>query len=316
VCIGLAVLTAGCGAIGLRADSAETGQQSGVQSGDDAGGSDLAAQATAAGPGSGASEGGFDAGGLSTQPTPEGPDQRAVIKEGNVTLEVSNFSTARGDIEALAAEQGGYVSDSSLDRHERHNQTWHTGRLVLRVPADNFSATRAGVERQGTVERVDVRTRDVTDQLVDINARLENLERERDRLREFMDEANDTESLLAVEQRLSTVQGEIERLEAQRRSLLDRVAYSTLVVDLHEPRPEPSDDEDGGRSLVGVFVGSVTDVAAAGQWLLYAVVALVPWAVAFGLPVGLVAVLVRRRGLSLSLPGLRSRPDDGRDEEE
>ena len=223
VCIGLAVLTAGCGAIGLGADSAETGQQSGVQSGDDAGGSDLGAQATAAGPGSGASEGGFDAGGLSTQPTPEGPDQRAVIKEGNVTLEVSNFSTARGDIEALAAEQGGYVSDSSLDRHERHNQTWHTGRLVLRVPADNFSATRAGVERQGTVERVDVRTRDVTDQLVDINARLENLERERDRLREFMDEANDTESLLAVEQRLSTVQGEIERLEAQRRSLLDRV---------------------------------------------------------------------------------------------
>jgi hypothetical protein len=303
VLVVLSVLVSGCAGLGGSGDTGareDIGQQAGAG---DGGGEPPAEQRV------GSDD---DAGDVveSVGPAAAGGDGRVVVREGNVTLRVSNLTTARRAIEDNVTARGGYVADSRFQRRGSGNTTWRTGRLVVRVPAENFSTTREAVNDRGTVEHENVRTRDVTEQLVDIEARLANLERERDRLREFLDEANDTEDLVTIEQRLSTVQGEIERLEAQRRALLDRVTYSTLTVDLREPRPEAP--EPAEPTLAGVFTDSVADVVATGEWLIYTVVALTPWALAVGVPGG-VAVLLLRRRLSPSL-GLDRGGSGDRDE--
>lgn len=301
--VALTLVVSGCATLGGGAD-AQSGDPKDLALQEDG---DAGAERAGDGSGTGESRQGSAESGNAAVPSvsdESSQQERVVIRNGTVELEVSNFSTARGSIERSLTDRGGYVADATSHRNEVANRTYHTGRLVLRVPAENFSAVRESVEAEGTVEHSAVRTADVTDRLVDLEARLENLERERDRLRTFMAEANTTQDLVTIEERLSEVQGQIERLEADRRVLLDRVAYSTLTVELREPRPSPAEGEDDSLpALTAVFTDSVSDVVDAGQRLLVTVVALVPWAFAVGLPVGLAAIVVRRRSSGLFANG-------------
>ena len=213
--------------------------------------------------------------------------QRQTIRTGEIRLRVNDTERASERIRRLATERGGFVSDSSQEVEERHNETWRTGTMTIRVPSEEFDSTVAEIESQGEVRSVDTRSEDVTDQLVDIEARLENLRAERDRLRELYDGANDTEDVLAVQRELSDVQEEIERLEARQAALERDVALATITVRLGEEPPEPPEEPSTtwyDTGLVAAFLSSVSGVATAVRALAVAVVYLTPYALVFGLP--------------------------------
>ncbi|WP_251343491.1 DUF4349 domain-containing protein [Haloplanus halophilus] len=217
---------------------------------------------------------------------------RSIIRTGQVRLRVDDFETSRSNLTALVEARGGYVSESSRRVNDRDDASWTTGRVVLRVPAENFSATMTAVEAEGRVLESQTSTQDVTDQVVDLQARLENLRAERERLRTLYQRANDTEAVLAVEERLSEVQTEIERTEAQLQSLQRRVAYSTITVEMSEPRPDrPVPDQWYDTPVVAAFLESVEGVGVVLRALVvagayaapYLLVFLTPFAVAGGL---------------------------------
>lgn len=248
--------------------------------------------------------------------------QRARVWTGTVELTVEDFGTARDRIVSAARDRGGYLSDSSSRVHRDDNESWTTGRVVVRVPSEDFDATMGVVRDAGTVESSDTSVQDVTDQLVDLEARLESLRTERDSLRELIADANDTEAVLAVQQELSAVQTEIERLEAQRRSLQDRVAFSTITVELREPAPGETpggDDQWWETGVVAAFVESVGGVAVALRALVVGLAYVAPYALVFGVPlVGGYAVW-QRRGRSRSgeteVAEVASDSDDATDDE-
>lgn len=230
--------------------------------------------------------------------------ERVFIRTGTVRMEVEKFASARSKLVGVAQSRGGWVAESSVTNHRRANETWTTGRLVLRVPADSFQDALANVKRVGTVEDAEADRTDVTDRLVDLEARLKNLRAQRERLRTLYERANETEDVLRVAQRLSDVQGEIERLEAKKRSLEGRVSYSTITVTFGEPRPdpltptpEPAYHEVG---LVTAFLSSVDGVVVAFETIVVTVAYVLPYVLAFGSPLLVVAGLAyatRRRGL-------------------
>ncbi|MFC7045409.1 DUF4349 domain-containing protein [Halobacteriaceae archaeon GCM10025711] len=226
-------------------------------------------------------------------------DARLRIRTGSMTLEVSRFDEARRTLTTATRDLGGYVGGSSAQRHQRDNQSWQTGRLVLRVPAENFSTLVDRAAAAGVVLDSQTEVEDVTEQVVDLEARLSNLRAQRDRLRSLYDDANETEDVLHVQERLSEVQSEIERLEARLRTLEGRVAYSTLTLTLREPSPGTT----VGRTeaawydipLLAAFLQSVS-----GVWTLLRAVAvgvayLAPYALVFGLPATGGYLLWRRR---------------------
>jgi hypothetical protein len=138
----------------------------------------------------------------------------------------------------------------------------------------------------------------VTDQLVDLNARIENLERQRDRLRTMYDRANETEELLAIQQQLSDVQGEIERLDARRTGLRRQVSYSTLTVEVREPEPgAPQIDPPAyhERPLVNAFVSSVNGVIVLARSAVVTLAYALPYLLVLSL-IAIPAWLWRRRG--------------------
>lgn len=247
--------------------------------------------------------------------------QRAVIRTGKVAVQVDSYDAARRNISRATRQFGGYVSDSSEQVHTAENRSWTTGQLVLRVPRENFSKLLARAKQAGKVQKASTSSKDVTDQLVDIEARLKNLKAQRDELRELYEEANDTENVLEVQERLSEVQTDIERLEARRKSLEQRVAYSTITVQLNEERPEREPPEEEKKwyetGLLSAFVSSINGVVVVLRSIAVATAYALPYAFVFGVPVaGGFALWHRRRSNHAHGADLPNVPDSSESTDE
>jgi hypothetical protein len=243
---------------------------------------------------------------------------RQLIYTATVELEVEDYDRARSDLTAAARQRGGFVSNANERRHTAAGGNFTTGTVTYRVPADEFDAFLATVNETGTVVAAQQNTEDVTEQVVDLNARLRTLRAQRDRLRELYQQANDTEEVLAVEERLSEVQTQIERAEARKMSLERQVALSTVTVEIREPRPgAPPEGAWYDTPLVEAFLASVNGVVVTVRALAVAGAYAAPYLLAFGLPpVAGAAFAWRRwggRGSSddLGLDDADGPPDDG-----
>lgn len=296
VTLSLLVLTAGCSASSDSGGSADHGD-----------GAEATAAAGASSGGSGDSSGSGASGGsgadaaktgqTATASTSQVAAQQSLIKTGEVHLRVDDYESARANLTAAVEAQGGYVSDSEQNVLGEENRTWTRGSIVFRVPKDNYDAFLQRVRAEGSVEYENTETVDVTDQVVDLQARLDNLRSERDRLRELYQRANETDDVLAVQERLAETQGEIERLEAQLRSLQNRVAYSTLTVNLTEPQPQHERIQRASwydTPVTSAFVESIDGVGVVLRALAVGAAYVAPYALVFGLPLVALAVFVRR----------------------
>lgn len=270
-------------------------------------GGDLDAPATQAADGAGGS--GNGAGGTEAEQvgTPGGQDGRKLVHTAELTVRVDSFEATESNLTAAVRNHGGYVGDATMRTEEYGNETYTEGTLVLRVPVENYQAFLSTVQGEGLVLRSNENVDDVTRQYVDLEARLENLRRQRDRLRDLYERANDTEEVLAVEDRLSEVQGEIERTEARLRTLQNQVTYATVTVHVREERPERTPFERTHWYDIGVvaaFLESIDGVVVALRALVVGTAYVTPYLLVFGLPaLGLVALLRRWRGELPSLPG-------------
>lgn len=286
VLVALMAVIAGCGGA--------------AQSGGSASGGDGGAVSSDAEYDTGATEMPAESSGSSTDvSSTQSIDTRALIRTGHVTLEVTDFKRTEENLTELVESRGGFVSDTQQQQGRVGDRTYLTGVVVLRVPNERFSETFADVQDEGEVIESSTSTEDVTEQLVDIEARLNNLRAQRDRLRTLYEQANDTQAILQVERRLSEVQTEIERLEARKQSLERRVALSTITVDIREERPDRLgvDEKWYDIGFVGAFLESVNGVVIALRAGVVLLGYVLPYLLVLATPVGLVGgVLAWRRG--------------------
>jgi len=279
------VLLAGCSGAGGGADSGGGGDSGLTQA-------SMAEERASGAAASGDGDGGGDGGGSTDAAT---RTDRSIIRTGTVELRVDDYERSQSNLTALVASQGGYVGESTHQVHESGAAAWTEGRVVLRVPAENFSTTMDAIEREGEVRASRTATQDVTEQVVDLEARLENLRAERKRLRALYQQANDTEDVLAVERRLSEVQTEIERTEAELQNIQRRVAYSTVTVELTEPRPDrPAPDRWYDTPVVAAFLESVAGVGVALRAVVVAGAYAAPYLFVFLTPFAVVGGLLYR----------------------
>jgi hypothetical protein len=297
VAVACLLVLAGC------SGGADTGATQASLGGDGGGAEDMEAEATATATGEASGSSG----------------DRMRIRTAEFRIRVDAFEQSRSNLSAAVDQHGGYVSNVNVNSHERGNETFTDGRIVYRVPAENYSAFTAAVRDEGTVLSENENVDDVTRQHADLEARLESLKAERDRLRELYEQANDTEDVLAVQRELADVQREIERTEARLQTLENQVAYSTVTVDLREERPayEPDREKWYDTGIIAAFLESVDGAIVAVRALVVGIAYALPYLVVFGLPAyGLFAVVRRVRG-DVELPvggGSEAAPEDGVEE--
>ncbi|ESS06212.1 MAG: Zn-ribbon protein [uncultured archaeon A07HB70] len=223
---------------------------------------------------------------------------RQLVHTATVELRVDGYDRARERLTGAAERRGGFVSNANSRRRPTGAGNYTTGTVTYRVPADEYEAFLETVNETGTVVSSSQQTEDVTEQVVDLEARLRTLRAQRDRLRELYEQADDTEEVLSVERRLSDVQTEIERAEARKASLERQVALATVTVELREPRPDgPSPSAWYDTPLVEAFFSSVGGVVVTLRAAAVATAYVAPYLLVFlGPPVAGVVLAWRRWG--------------------
>ncbi len=157
---------------------------------------------------------------------------RFITYQVTMTLEVKEFDPARKQVTSIVEQADGYVAQASSA--ENPNQP-RRARLTLRVPASRLSAVLEQIRRLGRVTQEQLSTEEVTEQVVDLDARLRNARATEQRLIAVLNNrTGKVLDILQVEREIARTREGIERMEAQRKNLLRRVELATLNVTLAE----------------------------------------------------------------------------------
>lgn len=160
-----------------------------------------------------------------------------IIKTGSIHIEVANLddsiARATDQIHAL----GGWMAGS--DRTSASGGGLAS--VTYRVPVDRFEDAVGLMRKFGKkVISENSDSQSVGGQIVDLQARIDNLKSSERAIQAIMDKAKTIDEILTVQQHLSDVQGQIEQLTAQLAGLSDKSAFSTLTVVFEMPAPDAS----------------------------------------------------------------------------
>jgi chromosome segregation ATPase len=219
--------------------------------------------------------------------------QRMIIRTATMTIIVANTEQAINAITTAAERNGGYINDSKVWREGELLR----GTLSLRVPASRLSATLAAVRGNAVrVQSESSSSQEVTEEFVDLESRLRNLEAAERELLALMttirERSRKASEVLEMHQQINNVRAEIEQIRGRMRYLSQMTSMSTLNVELvpdaiAKPVVEPGWQplvvvKDAGRQLVSVL----QSVANAAIWfvvyllpvlLMLFVVTLIAW---------------------------------------
>ena len=158
--------------------------------------------------------------------------EKKTIFTATISLEVKEYSAAVDKVSSIASRYGGYVSNTSMNNEGAERKS---GYVMVRVPEKDFAAAIAELEKVGEVKDKNVSGEEVTEQYIDLEARLNNLKLEEQRYIEIMKKTEKVEDMLAIEKELSRVRGDIESMQGQLNFLKNRVDLATITVNLTEP---------------------------------------------------------------------------------
>ena len=218
----------------------------------------------------------------------------SIARTARLRLSSRDFEGTRRAVERIAGDLGGWFSRMDVSRvGEARSLT-----AALQVPAARLDEALAALKPLGIVLDESQKGEDVTEQIVDVDARLSNARNTEKRLVDLLQRrTGELEHVLAAEREISRVREEIERFDAQRKNLDRRVTYATLTVEVIEeiqasinlgPRPVPGRFRDA-------LVTGLTEAMDSALGLALLVIRLAPtlllWAAVLFFPV---RALVRR----------------------
>ena len=188
---------------------------------------------------------------------------RFQIKTANLSVEVEGVPKAQQEAESIAKAVGGRVESSSKNNDEG---SLATAELTFRVPVGSFETAVNRIRKLGRVTNDQLTGEDVTAQVYDAEARLKVMRAEEDQYVELLKATKKIGEVLSVKERLSQVRQEIESLDAQRKSLREQAAESTINLSLTE-RPKPDRPRENTNWLEDAWSNAVSGLSAAGRTL-------------------------------------------------
>jgi Domain of unknown function (DUF4349) len=155
-----------------------------------------------------------------------------IIRTAALTLTTKDFDQARAVLDQILKRHRGYVGELNVNTPADSGRSFNA---TLRVPADQLDATIADLRKLGRVESEAQSGQEVTEQYVDLEARLANARNTEQRLTDLLrSRTGKLSDVLAVETGISRVRGEIEHMEGERKSLASQVDFATINANVRE----------------------------------------------------------------------------------
>lgn len=233
--------------------------------------------------GCGAGDGGSPAG----APYPEAPaetaapqpdsgsGERQIARTAYITLVIDDVEQVAAELRSVAQKVGGIVTAERISL-PGEGEEWPRdySELVISVPAERLEESLGLIADVGEVRHRSIESVDVTDAVLDVDARVKTLRESIARLQELMSRAGSVAEIAQVEAELSQRQADLESLLAQQKSLQNRVAMTPITIGLYPPDRA---GEAGAVGFVGGLVLGWNSLVRAGGLALTTLGVLLPW---------------------------------------
>lgn len=228
-------------------------------------------------------------------------DNRKLIKTVNIDAETEEFDTFISNIDARITALGGYAESKNIGGRSFNDvRSNRYAYIVARIPSSRLSEFVSTIETVSNITNKSESVDDVTLQYVDMEAHVDSLRTEQSRLDELIREAEDLDTILALEARLTEVRYQLESYESQLRTMQNKVDYSTVYLNVNEVQrisPQPEYEKTAWERMATGFVDSTIDVLNGLEEFFILFVTGIPYIIVFvlfiGIFVGIILLIVK-----------------------
>ena len=239
---------------------------------------------------------------------------RKILRNAELTLETPDPASVQRKITTIAESLGGFVvtSESKQRQLRESGQQELEVNVVVRVPALQFGAALDQIRAQGArVIQEKATGQDVTEEFIDLEARIKTQKALELQFLEIMKQANKVADALEVQRQIADVRTEIEKLEGRKRFLENRASLSTITVNLQTPAAIVVSTSGFGRNVREAVADSVAVATGIVLFLVRFVIVMVPIFILIIVPGALLARFIFRRAKRMQLsPGPSSTSAD------
>jgi hypothetical protein len=238
---------------------------------------------------------------------------RMIIKNADVRLMVKDTDVAIDRATQIIGDAGGYIVSSRVWYQDYYGNNLKYAAITIGIPVDEFERTLVRL-RDLAVRVVDevASGDDVTEQYVDLQSQLTNLEATRARIQDFLKDAKTVDEALRINQELANIESQIEQIKGRMNYLNDRSAYSTITINFEPEFPvltptptptahptatpvpwKPGDTFDEAKKTVTVAYQGIAD------FLIWIGVVIVPILLPIGLMLWAIWKLMNRKSVKV-----------------
>src|SRR5215216_2658105 len=165
---------------------------------------------------------------------------RKIIRNADITIEVASTAEAQHSVTSIAEARGGFVVGSEAIQRKSSDpaQRITDFKLTVRVPANQFGVALDEIKKLASNVLEEKATgQDVTEEFIDLEARIKTQKALEVQFLEIMRQANKIEDALEVQRQIAEVRTVIEQLEGRKRFLENRSSLATITVNVQAPKP-------------------------------------------------------------------------------
>lgn len=229
---------------------------------------------------------------------------RKIIRNADITMEVDSTTDAQHRVTSIAESNGGFVVASEAKQRENVDPSKRTLdiKLVVRLPAHRFGVALDEIKQlAGNLSEANVTGQDVTEEFIDLEARIKTQKALELQFLEIMKQARKVEDALEVQRQTAEVRTEIEKLEGRKRYLENRSSLSTITVNIRAPKVIAVNPTGFGHTLREAVADSVELASGMVLFFVRTAIVMIPIFVFVLLPTGLVLRYYMRRAKRIQL---------------
>ncbi len=219
---------------------------------------------------------------------------RKLIKTVGMTVETQEFDSLIANVEQKVGTLGGYIESSNMNGNSEYYDSGRSAYYKVRVPKDKLDTFVESIEGISNITSKNVNTQDVTLQYVDTESYKKSLKAEYQRLIELLEKAQDIETIIRLESRLTEVRYQLQSTESTLRSYDNAVDYATIDLNITEVvRYTPEVAKSPIEKMITGFGESVKNVIFGLRDFLIGLVIVSPYLVLWAIIIGLFVLIIR-----------------------
>ena len=215
--------------------------------------------------------------------------ERKIVRNADLELEAAAPAESQAKITTVTEAKGGFVIASNQSSSDVKTTERDKVSMTVRIPADKFNETLDEIRKTATRTISEtVKGQDVTEEFIDIEARIKSQKALEAQFLEIMKRSNTVEEALDIQREIADVRGEIEKVEGRKQFLQNQSSLSTIEIKIQSPTAFAA-NSSGFFYKIGESFGDGFDVALAFiLGLITVAVALLPFLIFIVLPIYLV----------------------------